>query len=162
MSSDIFSQPPPAVLPPPTTGYTPHGSPKMSHAQSSRSLDSLASTSSALPGPSFATSVVVSNKGSKYEISGPMNFQHISGDVIRDRTRNAFDLTGGANDNMLKKYMMERGITQADVANIRRQDLIAKIVHSNYTWTVSDEYHLVSSCNISDPISLTAEKGTVQ
>lgn len=137
MSSDIFSQPPPAVLPPPTTGSTPHGSPKMSHAKSSNSLDSLASTSSAMPGPSFATSVVVSNKGSKYEISGPINFQHVSGDVTRDRTRNAFDLNGGANDNVLKKYMMEHGITQADVAGMRRQDLIAKIVHSNFTWLVS-------------------------
>lgn len=143
VSSDVFSQPPPAVLPPPSTRSTPGSerrhfgdvySLKMSHSSSSNSLNSFNSAPAAMPGPSFGTSVLVSNKGSKYEISGPINFQHVSGDVTRDRTRNAFDLNAGANDNVLKKYMMEHGITDEHVAGISRQELIKKIVHSNFTW----------------------------
>ncbi|XP_030556358.1 formin-like protein 20 isoform X1 [Drosophila novamexicana] len=143
VSSDVFAQPPPAVLPPPTVRASPGSerryfgdvaSRSMSQSSSSNSLGSFTGAPGSVPGPSFATNVVVSNKGSKYEISGPVNFQHVSGDVTRDRTRNAFDLNAGANDNVLKKYMMERGIAEEDVAGIRRQDLIKKIVHSNFTW----------------------------
>lgn len=145
VSSDVFSQPPPAVLPPPSTRSTPGSerrhlvdgySLKMSQSSSSHSLNSINSAPAAVPGPSFGTSVVVSNKGSKYEISGPINFQHVSGDVTRDRTRNAFDLNAGTNDNVLKKYMKEHGITEEDVAGMKRQELIKKIVHSNFTWLV--------------------------
>ncbi|XP_032596374.1 formin-like protein 20 isoform X2 [Drosophila grimshawi] len=143
VSSDVFAQPPPAVLPPPTIKASPGSerrffadaaSLNMSQSSSSNSLSSFGGGGGAVPGPSFATSVVVSNKGSKYEISGPVGFQHVSGDVTRDRTRNAFDLNAGANDNVLKKYMMEHGIAEEDVAGIRRQELIKKIVHSNFTW----------------------------
>ncbi|KAM8706602.1 hypothetical protein ACLKA7_010808 [Drosophila subpalustris] len=143
VSSDVFSQPPPAVLPPPSTRSTPGSerrilddgySLKMSHSSSSNSLNSFKSAPGAVPGPSFGTSVLVSNKGSKYEISGPVNFQHVSGDVLRDRTRNAFDLSAGANDNVLKKYMMEHGITDEDIAGMKRQEVIMKIMHSNFTW----------------------------
>lgn len=145
VSSNVFDQPPPAVLPPPSIRASPGSerrlfgdgvSLSMSKSSSSNSLGSFTGGSGAVPGPSFATSVVVSNKGSKYEISGPVGFQHVSGDVTRDRTRNAFDLNAGANDNVLKKYMMERGIAEEDVAGIRRQDLIKNIVHSNFTWMV--------------------------
>ncbi|XP_034486671.1 formin-like protein 14 isoform X2 [Drosophila innubila] len=143
VSSDVFSQPPPAVLPPPSTRSTPGSerrqladgySVNMSHSSSSHSLNSFGSAPGAVPGPSFGTSVVASNKGSKYEISGPINFQHVSGDVTRDRTRNAFDLSAGANDNVLKKYMKEHGITEEDIAGMKRQELITKIVQSNLTW----------------------------
>ncbi|KAH8398677.1 hypothetical protein KR215_009193 [Drosophila sulfurigaster] len=145
VSSDVFAQPPPAVLPPPSARSTPGSerrlfgadaaSLKMSYSSSSNSLNSIGGASSgALPGPSFGTSVLTSKKGSKYEISGPVNFQHVSGDVTRDRTRNAFDLTESNNDNVLKKYMMEHRITEEDVAGMKRQDLIKKIVHSNFTW----------------------------
>ncbi|XP_023175777.2 formin-like protein 14 isoform X2 [Drosophila hydei] len=143
VSSNVFAQPPPAVLPPPLIKASPGSerrfigdgvSLSMSKSSSSNSLGSLSGGPAAVPGPSFATSVVVSNKGSKYEISGPVDFHHVSGDTTRDRTRNAFDLNAGANDNVLKKYMMERGITEEDVAGIRRQDLIKNIVHSNFTW----------------------------
>ncbi|XP_062122642.1 uncharacterized protein LOC133836270 isoform X1 [Drosophila sulfurigaster albostrigata] len=145
VSSDVFAQPPPAVLPPPSARSTPGSerrlfgadaaSLKMSYSSSSNSLNSIGGASSgALPGPSFGTSVLTSKKGSKYEISGPVNFQHVSGDVTRDRTRNAFDLNESNNDNVLKKYMMEHRITEEDVAGMKRQDLIKKIVHSNFTW----------------------------
>ncbi|XP_001358585.2 formin-like protein 3 isoform X1 [Drosophila pseudoobscura] len=142
VSSDVFAHPPPAVRPPPaatarTTPYADNASLySMKSSSSSNSLDRYlgAPPSTAIAGPSFATSVLVSSKGSKYEISGPVNFQHVSGDVTRDRTRNAFDLNADANDNVLRKYMMERGITEADIADMRRQDVVKKIVHSNFTW----------------------------
>ncbi|KAH8381414.1 hypothetical protein KR093_004476 [Drosophila rubida] len=148
VSSDVFAQPPPAVLPPPSARSTPGcerrlfgadaSSLKMSYSSSSNSLNSLSGPSrSAMPGPSFGTTVVTSKKGSKYEISGPVNFQHVSGDVTRDRTRNAFDLNAANNDNVLKKYMMEHGISEEDVSGIRRPDLIKKIVQSDYTWRVN-------------------------
>ncbi|BFF90836.1 formin-like protein 7 [Drosophila madeirensis] len=141
VSSNVFDNPPPAVRPPPAaaraTTYADNGSLySMKSSSSSNSLDRYAGapTAAAIAGPSFATSVLVSSKGSKYEISGPVNFQHVSGDVTRDRTRNAFDLNADANDNVLRKYMMERGITEADIADMRRQDVVKKIVHSNFTW----------------------------
>ncbi|XP_022211041.2 formin-like protein 14 isoform X2 [Drosophila obscura] len=141
VSSNVFDQPPPAVRPPPAaaraTPYADNGSLySMKSSSSSNSLDRYAGAppATAIAGPSFATSVLVSSKGSKYEISGPVNFQHVSGDVTRDRTRNAFDLSADANDNVLRKYMMERGITEADIAHMRRQDVVKKIVHSNFTW----------------------------
>ncbi|KPU72755.1 uncharacterized protein Dana_GF23189, isoform F [Drosophila ananassae] len=139
VSRDVFAHPPPAVRPPPV--YADNASIDMSfsgmkNSSSSNSLDRYtgAPPAVALAGPSFPTSVVVSSKGSKYEISGPTNFQHVAGDVTRDRTRNAFDLSAETNDNVLRKYMIERGITEADISEMRRQDVIQKIVHSNYTW----------------------------
>ncbi|KRF99418.1 uncharacterized protein Dwil_GK11123, isoform B [Drosophila willistoni] len=134
VSSNVFAHPPPAVRPPPQVANSIESN--MSNSSSSNSLYSYggAQANETMPGPSFATSVVVSNKGSKYEISGPVNFQHVSGDVTRDRTRNAFDLNAGTNDNVLKKYMMERGITEEDIRGMKRQDVIKKIVHSNFTW----------------------------
>ncbi|XP_016975660.1 formin-like protein 20 isoform X2 [Drosophila rhopaloa] len=142
VSTDVFAHPPPAVRPPPSyadnvsTNASIDG---MKSSSSSNSLDRYAGAppSLALAGPSFATSVLVSNKGSKYEISGPVNFQHVSGDVLRDRTRNAFDLNADSKDKVLKKYMMERGITEEDISGMRRQDVIKKIVHSNFTWMPS-------------------------
>ncbi|XP_039490113.1 formin-like protein 20 isoform X1 [Drosophila santomea] len=139
VSSDVFAHPPPAVRPP--RHYADNVSINasldgMKSSSSSNSLDRYvgAPPSVALAGPSFATSVLVSNKGSKYEISGPINFQHVSGDVTRDRTRNAFDLNADSNDKVLRKYMMERGITEADISDMRRQEVIKKIIHSNFTW----------------------------
>ncbi|XP_037730351.1 actin cytoskeleton-regulatory complex protein PAN1 isoform X1 [Drosophila subpulchrella] len=141
VSTDVFAHPPPAVRPPPyyadnvSTNASIDG---MKSSSSSNSLDRYTGAPHAvLAGPSFATSVLVSNKGSKYEISGPVNFQHVSGDVTRDRTRNAFDLNADSNDKVLRKYMMERGITEADISDMRRQDVIKKIVHSNFTWMPS-------------------------
>ncbi|XP_017057551.1 formin-like protein 5 isoform X2 [Drosophila ficusphila] len=140
VSSDVFAHPPPAVRPPPS--YADNASTNasldgMKSSSSSNSLDRYAGAPHTLAGPSFATSVLVSSKGSKYEISGPVNFQHVSGDVLRDRTRNAFDLNADSNDNVLRKYMMERGITEEDISHMRRQDVITKIVHSNFTWMPS-------------------------
>ncbi|XP_017104988.2 uncharacterized protein Whamy isoform X1 [Drosophila bipectinata] len=139
VSSDVFAHPPPAVRPPPV--YADNASidisfSGMKNSSSSNSLDRYtgAPPAVALAGPSFPTSVVVSSKGSKYEISGPTNFQHVSGDVTRDRTRNAFDLSAETNDNVLRKYMIERGITEADISDMRSQDVIKKIIHSNFTW----------------------------
>ncbi|XP_017035800.1 uncharacterized protein Whamy isoform X2 [Drosophila kikkawai] len=139
VSSDVFANPPPAVRPPPyyADNASINGSlDGMKSSSSSNSLDRYAGAppAVALAGPSFATSVLVSSKGSKYEISGPVNFQHVSGDVTRDRTRNAFDLNAESNDNVLRKYMIERGITEADISHMRHQDVVKKIVHSNYTW----------------------------
>ncbi|XP_070073903.1 uncharacterized protein Whamy isoform X2 [Drosophila takahashii] len=139
VSTDVFAHPPPAVRPPPyyadnlSTNASIDG---MKSSSSSNSLDRYAGAppSVALAGPSFATSVLVSSKGSKYEISGPVNFQHVSGDVTRDRTRNAFDLSADSNDKVLRKYMMERGITEADISHMRHQDVVTKIIHSNFTW----------------------------
>ncbi|XP_017848350.1 formin-like protein 20 isoform X1 [Drosophila busckii] len=141
LSSDVFAHPPPAVLPPPTMKSSPFNERRtgaqMKSSASSSSLGSLGGGTAPLPGPSFASSVVVSSKGSKYEISGPINFQHVSGDVTRDRTRNAFDLSAGNQDNVLKKYMMEHGITEQDIAGMNRKDIIKNIVHSNATWQPS-------------------------
>ncbi|XP_017074441.2 actin cytoskeleton-regulatory complex protein PAN1 isoform X2 [Drosophila eugracilis] len=142
VSTDVFAHPPPAVRPPPYYADNVSINASLDGMKSSSSSNSLdryvgAPPSVALAGPSFATSVLVSNKGSKYEISGPVNFQHVSGDVTRDRTRNAFDLNGDCNDNVLRKYMIERGITDADISHMKRQDVIKKIVHSNFTWMPS-------------------------
>ncbi|XP_030369488.1 formin-like protein 3 isoform X2 [Scaptodrosophila lebanonensis] len=106
----------------------------MSSSSSSNSLQSGKSSHNASPASSFSTNVVVSSKGSKYEIGGPIHFQHVAGDVTRDRTRNAFDLSANSNDNVLKKYMIEHGIAEEDINGMRRQDVIKKIVHSNFTW----------------------------
>ncbi|XP_020813426.1 formin-like protein 20 isoform X2 [Drosophila serrata] len=156
VSSDVFAHPPPAVRPPPyyADNASINGSlDGMKSSSSSNSLDRYAGAppAVALAGPSFATSVLVSSKGSKYEISGPVNFQHVSGDVTRDRTRNAFDLNAESNDNVLRKYMMERGITEADISDMRRQDVIKKIVHSNFTWmpTKSD---LQAKPHVQEPV----------
>nr|NP_001262435.1 WHAMM and JMY related, isoform C [Drosophila melanogaster]NP_649944.1 WHAMM and JMY related, isoform A [Drosophila melanogaster]AAF54448.2 WHAMM and JMY related, isoform A [Drosophila melanogaster]AGB95817.1 WHAMM and JMY related, isoform C [Drosophila melanogaster] len=139
VSSDVFAHPPPAVRPPPHYADNVSINASLDGMKSSSSSNSLdrylgAPPSVALAGPSFATSVLVSSKGSKYEISGPVNFQHVSGDVTRDRTRNAFDLNADPNDKVLRKYMMERGITEADISDMRRQEVIKKIIHSNFTW----------------------------
>ncbi|KQS39367.1 uncharacterized protein Dere_GG17326, isoform B [Drosophila erecta] len=139
VSSDVFAHPPPAVRPPPHYADNVSINASLDGMKSSSSSSSLdryvgAPPSVAFAGPSFASSVLVSSKGSKYEISGPVNFQHVSGDVTRDRTRNAFDLNANSNDNVLRKYMMERGITEADISSMRRQEVIKKIIHSNFTW----------------------------
>lgn len=89
------------------------------------------------PTPPSPSTFVTSIKGSKYEISGPMNFQHIAGDMTRDRTRNAFDLTMTMNDNVLRKYMLERGITEDDLKGMRKQNVIKNIVQSKFSWMVS-------------------------
>ncbi|XP_004520775.1 wiskott-Aldrich syndrome protein homolog 1 [Ceratitis capitata] len=86
------------------------------------------------PTPPSPSTFVTSIKGSKYEISGPMNFQHVAGDMTRDRTRNAFDLTLTTNDNVLRKYMLERGITEEDLRGVRKEEIIKNIVQSKFTW----------------------------
>ncbi|XP_055850253.1 uncharacterized protein LOC129914858 isoform X2 [Episyrphus balteatus] len=68
-------------------------------------------SSSPIPLP---TTTLVTRKGRRLEVSGPQNFRHISGDMTRDMTKNAFDLSGNFNSNSLKKYMIERGITEED------------------------------------------------
>ncbi|KAI8044321.1 uncharacterized protein LOC128251785 isoform X1 [Drosophila gunungcola] len=142
VSTDVFAHPPPAVRPPPSYADNASYNASLDGMKSSSSSNSLdryvgAPPCVALAGPSFATSVLVSKKGSKYEISGPVNFQHVSGDVLRDRTRNAFDLNADSNDKVLRKYMMERGITEEDISGMRHQDVVKKIVHSNFTWMPS-------------------------
>ncbi|XP_049307914.1 uncharacterized protein LOC105222412 isoform X1 [Bactrocera dorsalis] len=123
--------------PPPTLGYA-----TVSTSSSSNSLKSLEKSSPIVPRryeptpptPPSPSTFVTSIKGSKYEISGPMNFQHIAGDMTRDRTRNAFDLTMTMNDNVLRKYMLERGITDEDLKGMRKQEIIKNIVQSKFTW----------------------------
>ncbi|XP_050324559.1 uncharacterized protein LOC126755882 [Bactrocera neohumeralis] len=126
--------------PPPTLGYA-----TVSASSSSNSLKSLEKSSPIVPRryeptpptPPSPSTFVTSIKGSKYEISGPMNFQHIAGDMTRDRTRNAFDLTMTMNDNVLRKYMLERGITDEDLKGMRKQEIIKNIVQSKFTWMPS-------------------------
>ncbi|XP_014088231.2 protein enabled [Bactrocera oleae] len=123
--------------PSPTLSYA-----TMSATSSSNSLKSLEKSSPIVPRrfeptpptPPSPSTFVTSIKGSKYEISGPMNFQHIAGDMTRDRTRHAFDLTMTMNDNVLRKYMLERGITEEDLIGMRKQDIIKNIVQSKFTW----------------------------
>ncbi|XP_054091185.1 uncharacterized protein LOC105209842 isoform X2 [Zeugodacus cucurbitae] len=126
------------ATPPPTTlNYA-----TMSASSSSNSLKSLEKSSPIVPRrfeptpptPPSPSTFVRSMKGSKYEISGPINFQHVSGDMTRDRTRNAFDLTMTMNDNVLRKYMLERGITEEDLKGMRKQDIIKNIVQSKFSW----------------------------
>lgn len=125
--------------PSPTLSYA-----TMSATSSSNSLKSLEKSSPIVPRrfeptpptPPSPSTFVTSIKGSKYEISGPMNFQHIAGDMTRDRTRHAFDLTMTMNDNVLRKYMLERGITEEDLIGMRKQDIIKNIVQSKFTWMV--------------------------
>ncbi|XP_036331594.1 formin-like protein 20 [Rhagoletis pomonella] len=114
----------------------------ISSNSSSSSLQSLEQSSPIVPRrfqptppqPPSPSTFVTGIKGSRYEISGPMNFQHIAGDMTRDRTRNAFDLTMTMNDNVLRKYMLERGIKEEDLAGMRKQDVIKNIVQSKFTW----------------------------
>ncbi|XP_067632061.1 uncharacterized protein Whamy isoform X2 [Eurosta solidaginis] len=86
------------------------------------------------PTPPSPSTFVTNVKGSKYEISGPMNFQHMAGDMTRDRTRNAFDLSLTTNDNVLRKYMIEHGIKEEDLKGMRKEDVIKNIVQSKFTW----------------------------
>uniref|UniRef100_A0A0K8UQV0 WH2 domain-containing protein n=1 Tax=Bactrocera latifrons TaxID=174628 RepID=A0A0K8UQV0_BACLA len=124
-------------IPPPTLEYA-----TVSASSSSNSLKSLEKSSPIVPRryeptpvtPLSPSTFVTSIKGSKYEISGPLNFQHIAGDMTRDRTRNAFDLTMTMNDNVLRKYMLERGITDEDLKGMRKQEIIKNIVQSKFTW----------------------------
>ncbi|XP_037953125.1 neural Wiskott-Aldrich syndrome protein-like [Teleopsis dalmanni] len=84
--------------------------------------------------PPSPTTFVTNSRNNKYEISSPINFRHVSGDMTRDMTRNAFDLSKTSNDNVLKKYMIERGITEEDLMGMRKPDIIRNIVQSKYTW----------------------------
>ncbi|XP_053965684.1 uncharacterized protein LOC128868012 [Anastrepha ludens] len=114
----------------------------ISSSSSNNSLQSLDQSSPIVPRrfqptpptPPSPSTFVTSIKGGRYEISGPMNFQHIAGDMTRDRTRNAFDLTMTMNDNVLRKYLLERGIKEQDLAGMRKQDIIKNIVQSRFTW----------------------------
>lgn len=116
----------------------------MSTSSSSSSLKSMGTDSPIMPHrfvqstkcPPSPTTFVIGKKGTKYEISGPVNFAHVSGDMTRDMTKNAFDLTLTMNDNVLKKYLIERGIKEEDICGMRKQDLIRNIVQSKYTWVV--------------------------
>ncbi|XP_055904039.1 uncharacterized protein LOC129939882 isoform X2 [Eupeodes corollae] len=67
------------------------------------------------------TTVLRTRKGKIIEVSGPKDFRHIAGDMTRDMTKNTFDLSGNFNNNSLKKYMIERGITEEDPP--RRQNV---------------------------------------